>query len=162
MSTHDPRSSSLNLLKSITCGLIWILTDFNKSILFVCVDALRPRQQFFSHVKMLSCLSQDRGWSFSDVISRRHFLDNFFSWIRIKNVPYSKAEVQWFWINSVLMLSFFACWVILHVFFFRFFSSKLTFSKILSGTLSECQIVWIQIWTTNCLQRLSADDWSHQ
>ena len=31
--------------------------------------------------------------------------------------------------DSVLMLSFFACWVILHVFFFRFFFFKINFFK---------------------------------
>ena len=46
---------------------------------------------------------------------------------------------------------------------------KNIFKKNLSGTLSECQTVWIQIRTDavgpdlgpNCLQRLSADDLCH-
>ena len=47
-----------------------------------------------------------------------------------------------------------------------FFSKKQLFEKFLSGTLSECQRVWIQIKTDvlsvpnlgpNCLLRLSAD-----
>ena len=56
---------------------------------------------------------------------------------------------------------FVVCWL---------FLNKL-FRKIISGTLSECQMVWIQIRTgrsvgpdlgPNCLQRLSAEDKSHR
>ena len=42
--------------------------------------------------------------------------------------------------------------------FFKYF-----FQKILTGTLSECQMLWIQIWIDspglglNCLQRLSVE-----
>ena len=41
----------------------------------------------------------------------------------------------------------YACWEIVHVFFLCRLFSKLTFSQILSGTLSSCQMVWIQIRT---------------
>ena len=51
------------------------------------------------------------------------------------------------------------------------FFSKLTFSKMISGTLYKCQMVWIHIRTDvlsvlilgpNCLQMCSADDKSHR
>ena len=47
---------------------------------------------------------------------------------------------------TVTEIKLFACWVILHAFVVvcRIFS-KLTFSKNLSGILSGCQTVWMQI-----------------
>ena len=49
--------------------------------------------------------------------------------------------------NSIAGSKLFAYWVILHIFCRLLIFSKLTFSRKNSGTLSEYQVVWIQIRT---------------
>ena len=97
--------------------------------------------------------------------------------VKEKNIHFQKNMPALFLLNrkrglfriNILILTLcmqgnFSCFCCLLTFF-----SKLTFSKILSGTLSECQTVWTQIRTDilsvqctdmgqNWLQRLSADD----
>ena len=68
-------------------------------------------------------------------------------------------------IFNLCMLGNFSCFSCRLLTFFQ----NLLFQKILSGILSECQTVWIQIRTdsvgpdlgSDCLQRLSADNKSH-